>query len=85
MTTKKRQAGQVYFEISDYQKIKNAAQKHNLSFAEFMRQAALEKLQKEEQRTKVNRYFSVKPFNWKSKYPNDGAKNHDKYIYGATK
>ena len=80
----KMQAGQVYFKNKEYQRIKSVAKSQNISFAEFMRRAALEKITREQDKKDKVNIFEIKPFDWKSDFANDGAENHDKYIYNTS-
>ena len=50
MKSATKQAGQVYFEKPDYQKIKMMAQREGVSFAEFVRRGTLEYTKKIERK-----------------------------------
>jgi len=81
MTTK-MQPAQTYFWQSDYQLIKRSAKQKGVSVAQFLREAALDKLtEKSDNETKKISVTDFKPFS-DAVVPADLSLNHDKYIYG---
>lgn len=81
MKTATKQAGQVYFEKTDYERIKYLAKNMGESFAEFVRVSALQRYKDLQRKKEKNILGAPKTtFSYGEGKICDYAENHDKYL-----